>query len=110
MQFGGHLEAADRSLADGAEREGREESGIPSLRLWRSEPVDLDRHALSPAFGRCREHLDVGFLAVATAGTATAASPESDDVAWWPLDGLPDGIVADLPARLERAVEVLHAG
>lgn len=109
VQFGGHLEAGDGSLAAGALREGREESGIATLDLASPQPIDLDRHALSAAFGRCREHLDVGFLAVLPAGTPPTTSAESDVVAWWPIDDLPPGTVPDLPVRLGRAVVALAA-
>ena len=53
-QFGGHCEPSDTTLADAALREAREESGIEELRLVGDGPVDLDRHALSSAFGTLR--------------------------------------------------------
>jgi 8-oxo-dGTP pyrophosphatase MutT (NUDIX family) len=109
VQFGGHCEPDDVDLPAAAMREAIEESGLPAadLRLV-DHPVDLDRHALPAQFGRCREHLDVAFAAIAPDGAEPVVSDESDDVAWWPLDALPDGIVADLPPRLERAVSVLR--
>jgi 8-oxo-dGTP pyrophosphatase MutT (NUDIX family) len=109
VQFGGHCEPDDADLPAAALREAIEESGLPAtdLRLV-DQPVDLDRHALPAQFGRCREHLDVAFAAIAPDGAEPVVSDESDDVAWWPLDALPDGIVADLPPRLERAVSVLR--
>jgi 8-oxo-dGTP pyrophosphatase MutT (NUDIX family) len=123
VQFGGHLEPGDLGLADAALREGREESGLAGLRLlpWsasssgtpaagRPQPVDLHRHALSGAFGRCREHLDVAFVAVAAADERTAVSAESIDVAWWPVGRLPDGVVPDLPDRLRPLVEAVRRG
>ncbi len=110
VQFGGHAEDGDPSLADTALREGREESGIQDLSLLGNEPADVDRHLLSAAFGRCREHLDVGFVAVVARGAAPSASFESEAVAWWPIDALPDGAVADLPVRLARAAGRIRAG
>lgn len=113
VQLGGHLEPRDRTLADAALREGREESGLPALRLLPSRhpaPVDLHRHALSGAFGRCREHLDVAFAAVADGGSRPEASTESLDVAWWPVRALPEGVVPDLPARLDAVVAAVRAG
>jgi 8-oxo-dGTP pyrophosphatase MutT (NUDIX family) len=107
VQFGGHLEPSDRSLDAAALREAREESGIVRLSLLSAQPVDLDRHRLSSAFGRCREHLDVAFAATADRTAVTAISAESDDVAWWPVRALPPGVVPDLPGRLHRLVSRL---
>ena len=104
VQCGGHLEPGDRTLADAAVREAREESGLATLTLLSGGPADLDRHALSSAFGRCAEHLDVAFVATADRDDATAVSAESDDVAWWPVNALPDGVVPDLPRRLHALV------
>ena len=109
VQFGGHAEAGDVSLAETALREGREESGIADLALLGPDPADLDRHALSAAFGRCREHLDVGFVAVVPRTILPSVSLESNDVAWWPVDALPEGAVADLPVRLARAAAWIRA-
>lgn len=104
VQFGGHLEPGDRTLSEAALREAREESGLERLTLLGDAPVDLDRHALSAAFGRCAEHLDVAFAATADRADATAVSAESDDVAWWPVDALPPDVVPDLPRRLHALV------
>lgn len=107
VQFGGHLEVGDRTLADAALREALEESGLERLTLLSGEPVDLDRHALSSAFGRCAEHLDVAFAAAADRTDLTTVSSESDDVAWWPVRALPAGVVPDLPRRLDALLSRL---
>jgi hypothetical protein len=65
--------------------------------------VDLDRHQLSGAFGRCGEHLDVRFAAVAPAGAEPVTGVESLDVAWFPLDALPPASVADIGRLVARA-------
>ena len=108
VQFGGHAERGDASLLDVARREAREESGIADIEPL-GTPVDLDRHALPPGFGRCREHLDVVFLAVVPGTRVPSVSAESDDVAWWPIERLPPETVADLPPRLARVARRLRS-
>ncbi len=110
VQFGGHLERGDATLAGTALREGSEESGVDLRLVGGDVPVvvDLNRHALPAAFGRCTEHLDVAFVAVAEAGAIPTVSDESHDVAWWPVDALPAGAVRDLPVRLPSALRALR--
>jgi len=103
VQTGGHCETADASLAGAALREATEESGIAGLRLVGDGPVELDRHALSSAFGTCREHLDVRYAALAPVGAEPVVSDESHDVAWFPLDALPPSAVADIGRLVTRA-------
>lgn len=107
FQFGGHLEATDASLLAAATREGREESGIPSL-TPAPVLVQLDRHTLSGDFGRCRAHLDVRYAAVVDRALVPAASEESLDVAWWPVDALPGGTRTELSALAAAARRALR--
>jgi 8-oxo-dGTP pyrophosphatase MutT (NUDIX family) len=100
VQCGGHIEPDDATLSAAALREATEESGISGLRVI--GPADLDRHHLSAAFGRCREHLDAAYVIQAPYGAQPQVSAESLDVAWWPVDALPEAVVPDLPARLAR--------
>ncbi|NNH24242.1 NUDIX domain-containing protein, partial [Pseudokineococcus marinus] len=117
VQPGGHVEPGDAGLVAAGLRELVEETGVPASAVRAGpHPVDLHHHELSAAFGRCRSHLDVAVLAVVDPEAATTASVESDAVAWWPLERLPDGadggpaVAADLPARLRRAAEELRQG
>ena len=88
FQFGGHCEPSDRTLAGAAEREAREESGLPSFTL---DPVPVQLSAHQVPF--CHpdgavDHLDVRFVAVAPYVDPTV-SEESLDVRWFPVDRLP---------------------
>ncbi|HEX6871012.1 MAG TPA: NUDIX domain-containing protein [Micromonosporaceae bacterium] len=87
VQFGGHCEDLDTSVAAAALREAREESGIPELRLY-PDPIDLDIHEVTCRFGRSL-HFDVRFAALAPAGAAEKVSPESKALGWFPPDALP---------------------
>lgn len=89
LQFGGHIEDDDKSVADAALREATEESGILGLTLVGSAPLRLDRHA-APCDDAARHHLDVQFLAVAPREVEPIVSSESLDVRWFPVDALPD--------------------
>lgn len=106
-QLGGHCEPQDDTLAAAALREASEESGIGGLRLLGDGPADLDRHALSTAFGTCGEHLDVRYAVVAPPGADPVVSEESDDLAWFPAGALPGAAVADLARLVQRARTVL---
>ena len=99
FQLGGHCEEQDASLAEAAEREAVEESGLPDLRVD-PVPVQLSEHAVPfcspPAVDV--HHLDVRFVAVVPEGAEPATSEESLDVRWWPYDALPDDELAELVA------------
>jgi 8-oxo-dGTP pyrophosphatase MutT (NUDIX family) len=108
FHFGGHHEPADGSLLGTATREAAEESGISGLEVH-PVPVHLDRHTV----GFCRphgtvDHLDVRYAAVAPAGAEAAASEESLDVRWWPVDALHD-VRPALEPEMEELVELARA-
>lgn len=108
LQFGGHLEEGDASVAAGALREALEESGLEAAELTLLPgPVQLDRHALGSGFSRCTEHLDLRWVAVAAPGSLPEVSEESEDVAWWPVVDLPEG--TDDPLRELVAMAVVAA-
>lgn len=109
VQLGGHIEATDASVADAALREAREEGGVGSLRLMSALPVDLDRHALGTAFGRCSVHWDLGYAAIAAVDVVPTVSDESEAVAWWPVDGLPESVPTGFRERLAGAVSAAQA-
>ena len=106
VQLGGHFEAGDVSSADAAAREVVEECGIVPARL-EAAPIGLDRHQV-----RCRDssrtpgpsvHYDLTFLAIAPPGAEPRISDESLDLAWFPVDDLPDradDVVRGLVARI----------
>ncbi|MEE2521977.1 NUDIX domain-containing protein [Pseudarthrobacter sp. J75] len=102
VQFGGHIELQDANVAEAAQREAREESGISGLRLLSTDIVDLDRHELHSGFS-CKAHWDVGFAALADPGTSTSVSEESEDVRWFNVNELPAQVPAGLGARLDHA-------
>ena len=76
VQLGGHCEPGDATLRDAALREATEESGIAGLRI-EPRPLHLDVHPVTCSLGVPTRHLDVRY--------------ESDDLRWWPVDGLPAG-------------------
>jgi 8-oxo-dGTP pyrophosphatase MutT (NUDIX family) len=90
IAFGGHTEDGDATLADTAQREAREESGMADLVLD-PIPVHLDLHTVSFCDPRGEvRHLDVRYGAVAPQHATHDVSDESLDVRWWALDALPD--------------------
>lgn len=107
FQLGGHPEPGDATLAGAALREGLEESGYAADDLVLDpRPVALDAHPVPfCAPGHGTHHLDVVYAAVAREGATHRVSDESLDVAWWPLDDLPD---ADLAPRVELALAGGH--
>jgi 8-oxo-dGTP pyrophosphatase MutT (NUDIX family) len=118
VQLGGHVEAGDASVPAAALREAVEEGGIADLVPLALSPVDVDRHSLGDGFGACTVHWDVGYAAVAPAGAVPVVSDESEHVAWWPVDALPDTVPPGFARRLAgvlrelraRGVAPLHAG
>lgn len=109
VQFGGHVEPQDASVAETAQREAREESGVADLTLLSGAVMDLDRHDLHAGFS-CAAHWDVGYAAVVAPDAVTAVSDESEDVRWFPVDGLPAQVPPTFRARLEHVRRVALDG
>jgi 8-oxo-dGTP pyrophosphatase MutT (NUDIX family) len=91
LQTGGHCEIGDVNVAEAALREAREESGIADLTLLGKSPIRLDAHAID-----CRKdggtiHFDVQYAVIAPSDAIAVISDESDDLAWFGIDQLPDG-------------------
>jgi 8-oxo-dGTP pyrophosphatase MutT (NUDIX family) len=99
LQFGGHCEDGDRSIAATAAREATEESGIGGLALL-AGLVDVDIHGLECPMGTPNRHFDLRYAAIAPLGAEATASPESLEVRWFAWDRLPPG--ADL--SVSRAI------
>jgi len=90
VQLGGHCEDEDDDLLAAALREATEESGIAGLRMD-PELVAVHVHPLTCSLGVPTRHLDLQFAAHAPADAQFVVSEESDDLRWWPADGLPFG-------------------
>ena len=104
VQLGGHCEDEDDDLVAAALREATEESGIAGLRID-PELVAVHVHPLTCSLGVPTRHLDLQFAAYAPADAQFVISEESDDLRWWPADGLPfgtDHALAHLVARATR--------
>lgn len=100
VQFGGHCETDDASLAGAALREGLEESGIADLALVGTRPAQLSRHEVRCGPVRPSHHLDVRYIALAPRGSRPTVSSESLDVRWFDVHALP----ADLEPELRALV------
>jgi 8-oxo-dGTP pyrophosphatase MutT (NUDIX family) len=108
LQMGGHIDAADGSIAAAGLREAIEESGIDGLTLFSETPISLDRHP-APCSPLARHHLDMQFLAIAHNGSVEHASPEQIELRWCSFDALAeptDDAVRRLVARARQALNL----
>jgi 8-oxo-dGTP pyrophosphatase MutT (NUDIX family) len=114
VQPGGHLEPEDMTLPLAAAREVEEETGLTGELL--PDVVALSRHPAPCRPGVVDWHLDVQHGLVVphqpVAGPVPFASSETLQVAWWPVDELPEalapgvlGVVVGAARRLARRQE-----
>ncbi|QBJ96998.1 NUDIX domain-containing protein [Rhodococcus sp. ABRD24] len=105
VQPGGHLEPDDRSIEDAAVREAVEETGIPRDAITGVTMADLDHHPLGAGFRGCRSHLDIAFVGTTDPAVPVVVSDESQDVRWFPVDGLPPNTAPGLDTRLAQVLD-----
>ncbi|MHB1068165.1 MAG: NUDIX hydrolase, partial [Candidatus Nanopelagicales bacterium] len=101
LQLGGHCEPGDDTVRGAAIREAIEEGGIADVTLS-DQPIHVDRHPVS-CCGSPSEHLDVQFLATVPDDSEPVMSDESDDLRWFGLAALPDGLDAAVRAMIGLA-------
>lgn len=105
VQPGGHLEPGDTSVAEAAAREVREETGLGG-RVG-AAPLLLSRHPAPCAPGVVDWHLDVQHLIVAEPAPPQV-SAESEHVAWWPVDALPEPLCDGVAELVRLGVAALR--
>lgn len=101
LQLGGHCEDGDADIFAAALREATEESGIADLRLD-PQLAAVHVHPVTCSLGVPTRHLDLQFVAHASAGAQIGISDESLALRWWPVDALPadaDDALAHLVAQ-----------
>lgn len=107
IQPGGHIEADDPTLAEAARREVREELGLDVEVVG---PVMLDVHPITcRGYTQETRHFDVRFAARAAEGAELVCSDESNAVAWWPVDALPEGTFDEVAELIGNGLARLHS-
>lgn len=110
LQLGGHADG-DGDLLAVALREGREESGLESLRAVSAEIFDVDRHWI-PArkTDPAHWHYDIRFMTEANPEEPLVrAVNESKELAWVPVIGVTALNPEESMARMVRKTAMLRA-
>jgi len=111
MQFGGHVEEGDATVAATAAREAREESGIEGLAFVSVGVFDVDVHLIPARAGApAHRHYDIRFLLEAAEGESPVASEESKSVRWVALEDVARYSASESVARMARKVGALGRG
>lgn len=108
LQTGGHCEYEDPDLARAALREATEESGIAGLHVD-PDPVLLSRHEVACGPSQPAHHLDVQYVVTAPPNARAVADAESDDLSWFAVAALPEGVDASVRALVRAATERVTA-
>jgi 8-oxo-dGTP pyrophosphatase MutT (NUDIX family) len=105
VQPGGHLEPEDMTLPLAAVREVEEETGLTGQIV--PDVVALSRHRAPCRPGVVDWHLDVQHALVVgdqpEVGPRDYLSSESLQVAWWPVDALPQALAPGVAELVSRA-------
>lgn len=109
LQPGGHIEAKDTSGLAAAAREGREETGLRTLKPL-GGLFDVDVH-LIPGRAEMESHLhyDLRYAFLARAAETPRVSPESRDIGWFRFDSPEVSQVESLRRMAEKTPALLRA-
>lgn len=109
LQLGGHADGDSDPLAV-AFMEAREESGLDDFEAVSREIFDIDIHPI-PARRDDPEHLhyDIRYVLRATGDTSYTVSEESHDLAWIPLDRVPEYTTEPSMLRMLGKWRQLHS-
>ncbi|MDB9524378.1 NUDIX hydrolase [Oscillatoria sp. CS-180] len=105
LQLGGHLEAEDADLLQGALREAREESGIQTIKAIANRIFDIDHHLINVPKEPSHVHYDIRFLLVAQ-DLNFSISEESHEVGWFALEDIPQIGGSTTLTRMARKTQI----
>ena len=108
LQPGGHMEEADASVFEAAQREAREETGIQTFAFPTGDLIlDMDVHAI-PAYGPDPAHFHYDIRYLLTVRDADTV-PQSNEMRWFALsEALAAGVDDSLARALRKATDRLR--